>query len=143
MSLVARIVDARDHLRHAVLLLRDLADDDVVLVVAGDRKNEIRRTCDAAALERVDLGRVPELDLVLELRLELLEAILLCSITVISWPMPISARARFAPTFPSARDEDVHRPATGARFTSRTRTASVSTEIAVEVGQTVRSPRVA
>ena len=47
VRLVARVVDARDHLRHAVLLLRELADDDVVLVVAGDREHEVGRPRDA------------------------------------------------------------------------------------------------
>jgi Trk K+ transport system NAD-binding subunit len=39
--LVARIVHARDHLRDAIALRRDLADDQVVLVVAtsGDNTN--------------------------------------------------------------------------------------------------------
>ena len=38
VRLVARVVHARDHLLDAVLLARDLADHDVVLVVAGDRE---------------------------------------------------------------------------------------------------------
>ena len=37
VRLVARIVDARDHVVDAVALAGELADDDVVLVVAGRR----------------------------------------------------------------------------------------------------------
>ena len=40
VRLVAGVVDARDHLGHAVLLLRELRDDEVVLVVAGEREHE-------------------------------------------------------------------------------------------------------
>ena len=91
----------------------------------------------------VDLGRVPVLDLVLELRLELVEAILpLLDHSDLVAHADQRAREVRA-DLPSPGDEDVHQPATGARFTSQERTASVSTEIAVEVGQTVRSPRVA
>ena len=41
--LVARVVDARDDLRDAVALARELADDQVVLVVAGHGEDELRR----------------------------------------------------------------------------------------------------
>ena len=70
VRLVARVVHARDHLRHAVLLARDLADDQVVLVVAGEREHDVGRPRDARALEDVELGRVAALHLVLELVLE-------------------------------------------------------------------------
>ena len=53
VRLVARVVHARDHLRHAVLLLRHLADDQVVLVVAG----QARRRCPAAGRCRLARGR--------------------------------------------------------------------------------------
>ncbi len=56
--LVARVVHARDRLAHAVALLRDLRDDEVVLVVARHREQELGRTCDSGALEHCDLGRV-------------------------------------------------------------------------------------
>ena len=65
---VARVVDARDHAVAEVLLLGDLADEDVVLVVAGDGDHEVG-ALDAGALEHPQLGRVAVLDGVLELLL--------------------------------------------------------------------------
>ena len=38
--LVARVVDARDGARHVEVVLGHLADDEVVLVVAGDRGHD-------------------------------------------------------------------------------------------------------
>src|SRR5919198_53858 len=75
MRLVARVVHARDRLRHAVALLGDLTDDQVVLVVSGQGDDEVGRAADAGALEHVELGRVALLDLVLELSLELREPV--------------------------------------------------------------------
>ena len=75
VRLVPRVVDARDHLLDVVALARDLADDEVVLVVAGDREQEVGRPRDAGALERVDLRRVAEQAPVPELRLEPLEPV--------------------------------------------------------------------
>ena len=75
VRLVARIVDARDHLRHAVLLLGDLGDHEVVLVVAGQGEHEIGRPLDARLLEDEELGRVALHRLVLELGLEPLVAV--------------------------------------------------------------------
>ena len=73
--LVARIVDTRNHLRNAVALGRDLTDDQVVLVVAGHGEHEVGRTLDPCALEHVQLGRVAEQNLMVELFLELLVAV--------------------------------------------------------------------
>src|SRR6266511_4982249 len=75
MGLVARVVHARDHLWDLVLLLGDLADDEVVLVVAGDREHEVRRPLDAGPLEDEELRRVSALHDVLELLLERREAV--------------------------------------------------------------------
>ena len=75
VRLVARVVDAGDRLRHAVALLGDLRDHDVVLVVAGDREHDLGRPGDAGALEHVDLGRVALEHDRPELRLELLPAV--------------------------------------------------------------------
>src|SRR3954468_4772878 len=58
VALVARVVHARDQLRDAVLLLRELADHEVVLVVAGDREDEIGGPLDPRGLEDVELGRI-------------------------------------------------------------------------------------
>ena len=62
-------------LRHAVLLAGELADDDVVLVVAGGRDEDVGRPRDARLLEDEQLRRVARLHLVLELLLEPLEAV--------------------------------------------------------------------
>ena len=75
VRLVARVVDARDHLRDAVALAGELADDDVVLVVAGRGDEQVGRPLDAGALEHEQLGRVAAEHLVLELDLELVEAV--------------------------------------------------------------------
>ena len=81
---VARVVDARDHALDAVALARDLAHDDVVLVVAGHRHDELG-ALDAAALEHHELGRVAVLGDVLELLLEQAVAVRRdCSMTVTS-----------------------------------------------------------
>ena len=66
---VARVVDAGDDPLAEVLLLRDLADQQVVLVVAGDRDHEVG-ALDAGALEHPQLGGVAVLDGVLELLLD-------------------------------------------------------------------------
>jgi hypothetical protein len=70
VRLVARIVHARDHLRHPVLLLGDLRDHQVVLVVPGQGEHEIGRALDPRLLEDEELGRVALHRLVLELGLE-------------------------------------------------------------------------
>ena len=66
---VARVVDAGDDPLAAVLLLGHLADEDVVLVVAGDGDHQVG-ALDAGALEHPQLGRVAVLDGVLELLLD-------------------------------------------------------------------------
>ena len=66
---VARVVAARDDPLDAVLLARDLADEDVVLVVAGHGDHQVG-ALDARALEHPQLGAVAVLDAVLELLLD-------------------------------------------------------------------------
>ena len=66
---VPRVVDAGDDPLAEVLLLGDLADQQVVLVVAGDGHHEVG-ALDAGALEHPQLGRVAVLDGVLELLLD-------------------------------------------------------------------------
>src|SRR4051794_37765421 len=66
---VPRVVDAGDDALDEVLLLGDLADEHVVLVVAGDRDDEVR-ALDARALEHPQLGRVAVLHRMLELLLD-------------------------------------------------------------------------
>ena len=143
VRLVAGVVDAGDHLRHLVPVLRDLGDDDVVLVVARHREHELRRPRDAGSLEDVDLGRVAGECRRAELGLELLEAItaLLDQRHLVAHP---EERARDARAdLPSPRDDRVHRPQPPAPtgLASHERTTSVSVAIAVWVGHTVRRPR--
>ena len=66
---VARVVAARDHALDAVLLARDLADQDVVLVVARHGDHHVG-ALDPAAVEHPELGAVAVLDGVLELVLD-------------------------------------------------------------------------
>ena len=66
---VARVVDAGDDPLDEVLLLRHLADQHVVLVVAGDRDHHVGAR-DPGPLEHPQLGRVAVLDVVLELLLD-------------------------------------------------------------------------
>ena len=63
------VVDAGDDAVAEVLLLGHLADEHVVLVVAGDRDHEVG-TLDAGALEHPQLGGVAVLGGVLELLLD-------------------------------------------------------------------------
>ena len=97
---VAGVVAAGDDPLAEVLLLGDLADEDVVLVVAGDRHDEVG-ALDAGALEHPQLGAVAVLDGVLELLLDAqVGAPVAASTSVTSWPLRISSRARFSPTLP-------------------------------------------
>ena len=66
---VPRVVDAGDDAVDQVLLLGHLADEHVVLVVAGDGDHHVG-ALDAGALEHPQLGRVAVLDGVLELLLD-------------------------------------------------------------------------
>ena len=70
MPLVSRVVHPRDHLGHAVALPRELADDDVVLVVSRHRHDDVGRTRDAGLLQHVQLGAVAIEGFVPELVLE-------------------------------------------------------------------------
>ena len=142
MRLIARVVDAGDHLRDAVLLLCELADDHVVLVVAGEREHDVRRTRDAGALEHEELGRVTALHLVLELLLEALEAIaaLLDQRDLVA-PEADERPCDVCPDLAAAGDNDVHQA--GTCGTAHARTASPRMSIATFVGHTVRSPRAA
>ena len=105
-----------------VAVLGDLGDDDVVLVVARDREDDLRRPCDPGALEDVDLGRVaqrahdrPELGL------ELLEplAALLDEGHLVAHA---EERARdVRADLPAARDDRVHQLRGPDRGRARTR----------------------
>ncbi len=100
VRLVARIVDACDHLGDGVLLLGDLGDYHVVLVIACQREHEVRRTLDPCLFEHVQLRRVALHHLVLELRLETLEAVALLfderSLVPVAQKRAHDVRSRFA-----------------------------------------------
>src|SRR5262245_52836059 len=66
---VPRVVDPGDDPVDEVLLLRHLADQHVVLVVAGHCDHHVRAR-DPGALQHPELGRVAVLDVVLELLLD-------------------------------------------------------------------------
>jgi len=146
MRLVPRIVHAGDHLLSAVTLARHLADDHVVLVVARDRDDEIGWPGDARALEDEELGRVTDDRGVLALLLELDAPIppLLDERHLVSHATQRTRQVRA--DLAGACNEDEHQEAAaGARagLTVQDLTASDRTSIAVEVGETVRSPSVA
>ena len=135
MRLVPRVVHARDHLGDAVLLTRQLADDDVVLVVARDRDEDVRRAPEPGLLEDEDLGRVAEDGAVLELLLEPLVArLLLLDDGELVTEREERARDAHA-DLPPAGDDHEHqsRPAE--------RTLSLSAPMAVFVGETTSNPR--
>ena len=133
------IVHARDRLAHAVALLRDLGDDEVVLVVARHSEEQLGRTCDACAFEDGDLRRVSPDHHRAELLLEPREAIgtLLDHRHLVSEvdERARDVRAHLSPT----GDDDVHQASDS--FGADARTVSSSPEIAVWVGQTMLIPR--
>ena len=101
VRLVARIVDAGDHLLDAVALARELADDDVVLVVARDRDDDVGRALDARrARARRARSRRPCAPGARTRPRACRSASVRCSISVTSCPLRISVRARFEPTLP-------------------------------------------
>ena len=146
MRLVAGVVHARDHLWDAVLLPRDLADDHVVLVVAREREHNVGRPRDSRPLEHEELGRVASLHLVLELVLELLEAV-----TPLLDQRHLVAEAEerahdVRADLAAAGDDDIHQPGTSSAAgraigIAHVRADSSSLSIATLVGQTVSSPR--
>ena len=124
VRLVARIVDARDHVAHAVAFARELADDDVVLVVAGRGDEQIRRPLDAGALEHEQLRRITSDHLVLELGLQLVEPVrpLLDERHLVSSTQQRTSEVRA--DLAATCDQHVHQ--TGASSALRTALTSVS-----------------
>jgi hypothetical protein len=109
MRLVARIVHTCDHLGNPVLLARELADHEVVLVVAGEGGDDVGRPGDPRALEHVDLRGIAQQHVMLELLLEPLEAVAplldqrhLVALVLEQHPREVGA------DLPAACDEDVH-----------------------------------
>ena len=119
-------------------LARELIEDDheVVLVVPGDRDHDLGRTCDPGTLEHEHLGRVAQLDLVLELLLEPLVAIgaLLDERYLVA--APEQGPRDVGADLPTPRDDREHQLRTRAA-----RTRSVRVSYAVFVGQTTSTPR--
>jgi hypothetical protein len=135
VRLVAGIVDARDHFRDIKFLPGELADDDVVLVVAGDRDDDVRRPAEAGPLEDEDLGRVAVDRAVLELLLEALVARLL----LLDEDELVAEREQRPgdadPDLPSSHDDDEH------QLPPAESTLWLSSAIAVFVGETTSKPR--
>src|SRR5919198_30281 len=131
---IPRVVAARDHPLHAVLLPRDLADEDVVLVVArhGDHHLGPR---DSGPLQDPQLRPVPVVDRVLELLLDHREArgIGLDHRDLVALADELAGEV--PADLSGAHYDDVHRYC----FTSA-RTALSSMSIATAVGQTVDRP---
>src|SRR5581483_1589848 len=141
VRLVTWVVHTGDDLLDAVLLARELRDHEIVLVVAGEGEDDVGRPRDPGALEHVELGRVPALDLVLELVLEPLEAVALLLDERHLVPDPEERAGDVRADLAAAGDDRVHQPATLAGGMAQLRTASISVSIAVFVGQTTRRPR--
>ena len=104
---VARVVAAGDDPLAEVLLLGDLADEDVVLVVAGDGHDEVG-ALDAGALEHPQLGAVAVLDGVLELLLDAQvgAAVVLDERDLL--PVADELAGEVEPDLAAADDDDVH-----------------------------------
>src|SRR5215471_11199706 len=141
MWLVARVVDARDHLGDAELLSRDLADDHVVLVVAGQREHDVRRPRDPGPLEDEKLGRVSALHLVFEFVLELLEAVALLLDQRHLVPEAEERAGDVRTDLAAAGDDDVHQLTTSSVSSvgwtvgiAHVRAASISRSMATLVG---------
>ena len=105
---VARVVAARDDPRDAVLLARDLADQDVVLVVAGDGDHEVG-ALDPGALQHPQLGAVAVLDAVLELLLDDRVAVLVGLDDRHLVPLLDQLPREVPADLAGADDQDVHR----------------------------------
>ena len=121
----------------AVLLAGELADDHVVLVVAGRSDEQVGRPLDPGALEHEQFGGVATQHLVLELGLELVEAVRALldqrHLVTAAQERACEVRADLA----AARDEDVHqRASTG----SVERTAPTSASIATRSGRRCAAP---
>ena len=93
---------------HAVLLLGELRDHEVVLVVSGESEHEIRRSLDPGLLEGVELRRVALHRLVLEFGLEPLEPVALLlddgRLVAVAEQRAHDVRARLA----AACNQDIH-----------------------------------
>ena len=127
---VARVVAARDHALHPVLLARDLGDQDVVLVVAGHgdrpgRRARCRRARAPTARSRRRTGRCARAP-----PRPPRSGVASDSSTVTSWPLAISSRARFQPDLPGAHDRRRTSPDTPSKRIWP-RTAASSSSIAV------------
>src|SRR3954454_16497465 len=144
MGLVARVVDPGDDPLDGVLLARDLADQHVVLVVAGDRDHHVG-SLDPGPLQHPQLGGVAVGDVVLELLLDGQVA----AAVALDHRHLVFLFEQLASQVPAhlarADDDDVHQEASlaappEASRTAPSRTALSSMSIATRVGQTVCMP---
>ena len=133
---VSRVVHPRHHLGYAVTLLRELADHDVVLIVARDRHDDVGWTPDPGVLQYVQLGSVAVEGSILELDFERLVAplVLLDEDDLVVQPTERSGDVRA--DLSTADDQDEHQ-ALGCSPS----TTLVSSSIAVRVGDTIANPR--
>jgi hypothetical protein len=135
VALVARVVHARHHLGHRVALAGDLADHDVVLVVAGGGHDDRRWAPDAGLLQHEQLGAVAEQRPVGELALDPLEAaaVLLDHHHLVA---EVVERAReVGAHLPAAHHQHEHQPSPPVE---RAHTSSAS--IAVLIGEITVNP---
>src|SRR5262245_16345694 len=139
---VPGVVDPRDDPVDQVLLLRHLADQHVVLVVAGHRDHQVGAR-DPGALQNPELRRIPVLDVVLELLLDgqVAVPVVLDHGHLVSLVEQLPGQV--PPHLPGPGDDDVfplsHRSA-GYLVPAASRTSASSISIATLVGQTVFTP---
>ncbi len=135
MRLVPGVVHARDDLGDAVVLARELADDQVVLVVPGDGDDDVGRALDARVLEHRELGAVAGLGAMAELLVEgeIAVAALLHDHDLVPEleQLPRHARAHLAP----ADDDDE------AHGSDPSSASAARASIALVVGETTSNPR--
>src|SRR5262249_9395483 len=134
---VPRVVAARDDPLDAVLLARHLADQDVVLVVAGDGDQHLAPLY-ACPLHHPELGAVAVLRLVLELLLDGGESprVLPAQRDLVALGAQLATKVQADLAGPD--DDHVHQPTSTGSLSPMTAPSSIS--IAFCVGHTVDSP---
>ena len=137
---VAGVVDAGDYLADLVLLPRDLADQHVVLVVAGHRDHHVG-ALDPGPLQHPELGGVAVEDVVLEL---LLDGQVAAAVALDHRHLVLlfeQLAGQVPADLSGSDDDDVHQaPVLGAAGAPASRTAVSSISIATRVGQIVFRP---
>src|SRR3954452_2563126 len=116
--LVPWVVQTGDRLLDHVLLLDELADQHVVLVVAGDGDHQVRPRY-ARTLQDPQLRGVPVLDVVLELLLDRHVAIAVVLDQRHLMPLVQELTRQVPPDLPGSDDQYVHPTSTTRRQPSR------------------------